>query len=89
MEEELINITDVEKPFEKCEWCFQFDDDEPVILASQQYYNDDKLVIEFGNTPRANAVFISKNGQQFKIFAREKINHENKDQKEDQGQISE
>lgn len=80
MEKEL-NTIDLEKPFEWCEWCFQFGNEEPIILASQSHVGDDKMVIEFGNTPGANIVFTSKNGQQFKIFARESLNHEDKNKK--------
>jgi hypothetical protein len=57
--------------FENVEWVFQFDEDEPNLLATLL---DDtkKLVIEINNTSTSNILFKDGNGKTFKIFAREK-----------------
>jgi hypothetical protein len=57
--------------FENVEWVFQFDDDEPKLLATPL---DDtkKLVIEIHNTSTSIILLKDGNGKTFKIFAREK-----------------
>jgi hypothetical protein len=57
--------------FENVEWVFQFDDDEPKLLATPL---DDtkKFIIEISNTSTSNILFTDGNGKTFKIFAREK-----------------
>ena len=58
--------------FENVEWVFQFDDDEPKILATP-YGDTKKLVIEINNTSTSNIWFFDgSSGKTFKIFAREK-----------------
>lgn len=57
--------------YENVEWMYQFDGDEPKLLATPL---DDtkKLVIEINNTSTSNILFKDGNGKTFKIFAREK-----------------
>jgi hypothetical protein len=57
--------------FENVEWMYQFDEDEPKLLATPL---DDtkKLVIEINNTSTSNICFYDGEGKTFKIFAREK-----------------
>jgi hypothetical protein len=58
--------------FENVEWVFQFDDDEPILLA-KPLEDTKKLVIEINNTSTSNICFYDGNGRTFKIFARKKI----------------
>jgi hypothetical protein len=57
--------------FENVEWVYQFDGDEPLLLATPL---DDtkKLVIEISNISTSNILFKDGNGKTFKIFARQK-----------------
>lgn len=60
--------------FENCEWCFQFDDDEPKVFASVEKSEEPteipKITFTLLNTSTSNIVF-SHNGREFKLFARE------------------
>jgi len=59
------------KQFENVEWVFQFDDDEPILLAKP--LDDTKeFVIKIGNNNQSNIWFYDGKGKTFKIFAREK-----------------
>jgi hypothetical protein len=63
--------------FKDCEWCFQFDDNEPyVFAATKPFYGGDNAKITFTltNQTNTNIVFTdSKTGKEFKLFVREKI----------------
>jgi hypothetical protein len=63
--------------FKDCEWCFQFDDNEPhVFAATKPSYEGDNAKITFTltNQTNTNIVFTdSKTGKEFKLFVREKI----------------
>jgi hypothetical protein len=50
------------------EFCFQFNNDEPINFASGE--ND--LHIHIRPTPDGNIIFTNNNGDTFKIFARER-----------------
>lgn len=50
------------------EFCFQFDNEEPIGFASGS--ND--LHIHISPTPNGNIIFTNNNGRTFKIFARER-----------------
>jgi hypothetical protein len=50
------------------EFCFQFNDGEPIVFGSGP--ND--LHIHVSPTPNGNIVFTNNNGETFKIFARER-----------------
>jgi hypothetical protein len=55
--------------FQQTEWVFQFDDEEPVLFASQQ--EEPNLTITLSNTSQASIEFTDNN-RKFKIFARER-----------------
>jgi hypothetical protein len=57
--------------FENVEWVFQFDDDEPILLA-KPLEDTKEFVIRIGNNNQSNIWFYDGNGKKFKIFAREK-----------------
>jgi hypothetical protein len=60
--------------FENCEWCFQFDNDEPYVFAAAEKPEDPtetpKVTFTVLNNTNSNIVF-SHNGREFKLFARE------------------
>ena len=61
------------KKYEQCEWCFQFDNDEPKVFAwTSEDMTDEEPTVTFtiGNTEGAYVSF-SKDGKTFKLFARE------------------
>ena len=55
--------------FQQTEWVFQFDEEEPVVFASQQ--EEPNLTITLNNTNHASIEFTDNN-RKFKIFARER-----------------
>ena len=60
--------------FEKAEWVFQFNEDEPVLLATA-INNEKSLIIKVRNKKNSNIVFRDNKGNEFKIFARERTNN--------------
>ena len=78
MEENLEPIGEVKlsepKKMEQCEWCFQFDDDEPKVFAwtNEDMQNEEPQVqFTISNNEHSNITFTHKDGNVFKIFARE------------------
>jgi hypothetical protein len=74
--EPIGEISLTQKKYEECEWCFQFDNDEPQIFAwtdSDMEKNEDpKIVFSITNTENSYISFTNgETGKQFKIFARE------------------
>jgi hypothetical protein len=79
--EEVIDNTQLEpigltqEKLEHCEWCFQFDEDEPQIFAwtSDDMNKDEepKVIFTVSNTKNSYITFTHKNGKSFKLFARE------------------
>ena len=77
--QELKPLNEVQisqKKYEECEWCFQFDDDEPQIFAwTDELLNqqeDPKIVFTITNIENSYITFTNgKSGKVFKIFARE------------------
>ena len=74
---EDLNLTEIitsVKRFENCEWCFQFDGDEPIVFAAAEKPEEPtetpKITFTLLNTSNSNVVF-SHNGREFKLFARE------------------
>jgi len=66
-----IQMTPLKK-LEQCEWCFQFDEDEPKVFAwTEEDMTDEDPTVTFtiGNTEGAYVSF-SKDGKTFKLFAR-------------------
>ena len=79
-----------QKRLEQCEWCFQFDDDEPKVFAwTSEDMTDEEPTVNFtiGNT---EGVYVSftKDGKRFKLFARE-LSDEGKQLREFQTQQNE
>jgi hypothetical protein len=76
MEENLEPIGTIginQKRLEQCEWCFQFDEDEPKIFAwTEEDMKNEEPTVTFtiGNTEGAYVSF-TKDGKTFKLFARE------------------
>ena len=82
--EEVVDNTQLEpigqigitkEKLEHCEWCFQFDEDEPQIFAwtSEDMNKDEepKVIFTVSNTKDSYITFTHKNGKLFKLFARE------------------
>ena len=69
-----INLTQAKK-FEDCEWCFQFDEDEPQIFAwTDPHLNqneDPKIIFTITNLENSFISFTNPNKKAFKIFSRE------------------
>jgi hypothetical protein len=68
-----------QKKYEECEWCFQFDEDEPQIFAwtdDEMNKNEDpKVIFTITNVENSYITFQNgKTGKLFKIFARELTN---------------
>lgn len=65
--------------YKDCEWCFQFDDNEPHVFAStrERYVGENaKISFTLTNQTNTNIVFKDdKTGKEFKLFTRKK--HEN------------
>jgi hypothetical protein len=60
--------------FKKPEWAFQFNNDEPVLLANAEK-DQNKLVIKIGIKESSVITFKDGKGNEFKIFARERIDN--------------
>jgi predicted AlkP superfamily pyrophosphatase or phosphodiesterase len=59
--------------FKNVEWAFQFNEDEPFVLATA-INNQKNLVIKLRNKKNSNIIFRDNKGNEFKIFAREQKN---------------
>jgi hypothetical protein len=76
MAEQLEPVGEIRLPepkkMEQCEWCFQFDEDEPKVFAwTDEDMQDEDPTVTFtiGNTEGAYVSF-TKDGKTFKLFAR-------------------
>lgn len=58
--------------FKNVEWAFQFNEDEPVLLATPEK-GTKTLSIHISNKKSSNIIFKDAKGNEFKIFAREQI----------------
>ena len=58
--------------FKNFEWAFQFNEDEPVLLATPKK-GTKTLSIHISNKKSSNIIFKDAKGNEFKIFAREQI----------------
>jgi hypothetical protein len=71
------DITLPQKKLEECEWCFQFDEDEPQIFAwtddaDLNKNEDPKVIFTITNSENSYITFQNgKTGKLFKLFARE------------------
>jgi hypothetical protein len=63
------SISSIYNKFENAEFCFQFDNEEPVAFA----WGPGDLKITISPTTDGCTVFTDKNGKTFKIFARPHI----------------
>lgn len=74
--EPIADVTLTQKKLDECEWCFQFDEDEPQIFAwtddQMNKEEDPKVIFTISNTENSYITFTnSKSGKNFKLFARE------------------
>jgi hypothetical protein len=60
--------------YDNAEWVFQFNEDEPVLLAIPQK-GTKNLTIHISNKKHSNIIFKDAKGNEFKIFARERIDN--------------
>ena len=72
-------VTLTQKKYEECEWCFQFDEDEPQIFAwtdnESDKIEDPKVIFTITNVENSYITFQNGNtGKIFKLFARELTN---------------
>ena len=63
--------TNIEK-YDECEWCFQFDEDEPQIFAwmddELNKEEDPKVMFSITNVKDSYINFTHQNGKVFKLF---------------------
>lgn len=81
--QQLGDVTLTQKRYEECEWCFQFDEDEPQVFAwtdNEMNKNEDpKVIFTITNVENSYITFTnSKSGKSFKLFARELSEEGNK-----------
>jgi hypothetical protein len=77
--EQLQTIGDItlsQKKYEECEWCFQFDEDEPQVFAwtddELNKSEDPKVIFTITNVENSYITFQNgKTGKLFRLFARE------------------
>ena len=86
--QQLDEVQISQKKFEECEWCFQFDEDEPQIFAwtdpELNKDEDPKVIFTISNIENSYISFThSKTGKKFKLFARE-ISDDGKSMREKQ-----
>ena len=68
------NVSISQKKYEDCEWCFQFDEDEPHVFAwtnENETNKNPEITFTLSNVKGSNFVFKHSNGKVFKLFARE------------------
>ena len=69
-----VKLLESEK-LKNCEWCFQFDEDEPQVFAwtdeTDNLDEEPKVIFTITNTENSYITFTHKNGKNFKLFARE------------------
>ena len=81
----MANIN--QEKYDDCEWCFQFDEDEPQIFAwmddELNKEEDPKVMFSITNLKDSFISFTHQNGKIFKLFARE-ISEKGKELRENQ-----
>jgi hypothetical protein len=70
------NIALSQKKYEECEWCFQFDEDEPQVFAwtddDLNKSEDPKVIFTITNVENSYITFQNgTTGKLFRLFARE------------------
>lgn len=68
--EPMQQLTLTRTRFEDVEFCFQFDDGEPVVFGA----GSNECTIRLTPQADANVVFTDNDGRVFKLFARERQN---------------
>lgn len=86
--QQLGTLTIADEKYDDCEWCFQFDEDEPQIFAwtDENSNNTEEPTVTFTITNKKNSYITftnAKTGKVFKLFARE-ITNEGKQMREQQ-----
>ena len=86
--EQLGDVTLTQRRYEECEWCFQFDEDEPQVFAWTDDMlskdEDPKVIFTITNVENSYISFQNgKSGKIFKIFARE-LSNEGREMREKQ-----
>ncbi len=86
--EQFGEISLTQEKYDDCEWCFQFDEDEPQIFAwtDGNENSEEEPTVTFTITNRKNSYITftnSKTGKVFKLFARE-ISTDGKQMREQQ-----
>ena len=86
--EQIGEINLQQKRYEECEWCFQFDEDEPQIFAwtdpDLENNENPKVIFEILNRENSYINFTNiVNNKTFKLFARE-ISEKGKEMREKQ-----
>lgn len=72
--EQIGNLTIQQEKYEECEWCFQFDEDEPQVFAwTDELLNktEDPKVIFTVTNGKNSFISFTKESKTFRIFARE------------------
>ena len=74
--EPIGSIALSQKKYEDCEWCFQFDEDEPQVFAwtddELNKSEDPKVIFTITNVENSYITFQNgKTGKLFRLFARE------------------
>lgn len=69
-------VTLTQKKYDECEWCFQFDEDEPQVFAwtddELNKSEDPKVIFTITNVENSYITFQNgKTGKLFRLFARE------------------
>ena len=89
-EQSIGNVTLSQKKYEECEWCFQFDSDEPQIFAwtdsEMNKEEDPKVIFTITNIEDSFISFQHKSGKLFKLFARE-LTDEGKSMRDEQREL--
>jgi hypothetical protein len=66
------------KHIDDCEWCFQFDDNDPIVFATalkKDFTTIPKISFTLTNrTDSTMTFFDEKSGKKLKLYSREKIN---------------
>ena len=72
--ETIDEVLLTQKKLEECEWCFQFDNDEPQIFATaDENSGDPEVMIKLRNTSESHLTFTdTAKNKKFSIYARPK-----------------
>jgi hypothetical protein len=74
MKKKLGKIELRQERWDECEWCFQFDEDEPHVFAwtnENDTGDEPKITFSVSNVKGSNFQFKHVDGKVFKLFVRE------------------